>query len=237
VLSPPSCAGGRGGEGQLVAVEGIDASGKSTVAHEVVSRIAETGRRAMLLDRRSATALVAGYLAEHLGGLRSLIWDYPQAARTSQLGFEHWRHLLVAWFHAIDHVAVRPALADGALVVADSWFYKYVARFALTCGLAGAERSFCGVSVPVAVAWLDADPAVCVRRRANARATESGEWLGLDGSERAFVTYQRRIREVYIRLAARHDWSRIDPEDLDTTVDRVCSRVLEGRGRPRDHGT
>lgn len=218
--------GRNGRRGLLVAVEGIDASGKSTVARGMVRRIAGTGRRILLLDRAGAAGALAGYPAGHVEGLHRLIWDYPEGARTSQLGFEHWRHLLAAWFHAVDHLIVRPAVADGVWVVADSWFYKYVARFALTAGLRDAESSFSGVSVPSIVVWLDVDPEVCVRRRATTRATETGEWLGLEGSAPAFVDYQRRVRDVYRSLATMHDWARIDLEDADAVVGRSCARLL-----------
>lgn len=229
-LPSPAGPGRNGRRGLLVAVEGIDASGKSTVARGVVSRIAETGRSTLLLDRAGAAEAVAGYPASHLRGLHGLIWDYPEGARTSQLGFEHWRHLLVAWFHVVDHLVVRPAVAGGVWVVADSWFYKYVARFALTAGLTDAERSFAGVSVPSVVVWLDVDPEVCLRRRATTRATETGEWLGLDGTARAFVDYQRRVRDVYGRLASMQDWARIDLDDVEAVVGRSCARLL-GTGK------
>lgn len=216
--------GKRAGPGRFVSIEGIDGSGKSTVARQLAGRIRQSGRRALLLDRSTATESVAGSVADHLARLRSLIWECPPTARTSQLGFEHWRHVLLAWFHAVDHVTVRPALADGTWVVADSWFYKYAARFALTCGLADAEQCFRGISVPSAVFWLDVDPVVCARRRASHRPTERGEWLGLDGSEQAFVDYQRRVREVYVRLAGTHHWSSIDPDDVEAAVGRSCAR-------------
>jgi dTMP kinase len=226
VLIAPDDAGPTDRPGRLLAIEGIDGSGKSTAAGRLASRIRQTGRRTLLLDRGSATEALTGYVGEHLAGVRTLIWDYPPEARSSQLGFEHWRHLLLAWFHAVDHVTVRPALADGTWVVADSWFYKYAARFALTCGLADAEQCFRGLSVPSAVFWLDVDPGVCAQRRVSPRATEKGEWLELDGSERAFVDYQRRVRDVYVRLAGAHSWSRIDLDDAEAAVDRMCDQLF-----------
>ncbi len=200
--------------GQFVAVEGIDGCGKSTVAGQLADRLTKTGTVALLLDRHSATAGLSGYPAAHLAAHRALIWDYPADAVTSELGFGHWSHLVSAWFHAVDELVVRPALGIGTVVVADSWYAKFAARFALTVGVPDAERIFAGVSVPGSVLWLDVPPPDCATRRVRPRPTESGEWQGLAD----FVAYQTAVRSVYQRFAAIGGWHRIGPADLPATV-------------------
>ena len=201
------------GAGRFLSVEGIDASGKSTLAAALAGWLAARGRPALLLDRHGAVAAAEGYPAEHLAGLRRLIWEYPPQARTSQLGFAHWANLLAAWYHAVDEVVVRPAVAAGTWVVADSWFYKFAARFAVTVGPDAAQRAFVGVTAPDPVLWLDVAPQVCAGRRDTMRPTERGEWQGLDrrpaptnGPDPGFLTYQAHVRGAYARLAAEHGW-------------------------------
>lgn len=213
--------------GRLIAIEGIDGAGKSTVAGDVVAIVAELGRRAVLLDRNTACEAMDGYHAEHLGRLRELIWEYPPTARTSDLGFWHWAHLLSSWFHAVDHTVVRPALRDGAYVVADSWYYKFVARFALTVDLAQATDLFRGVSRPDLVVLLAAEPELCVDRRRDLRTTEMGEWQNLGAGRDAFVEYQGRVRSVYARLAAAGSWEVVASTDRSTVTAQLRRRLLE----------
>jgi thymidylate kinase len=224
--------------GRFVSVEGIDGCGKSAVARRLVGRLATAGAAVLLLDRHSATDGLSGYPAAHLAAHRALIWDYPPDAVTSELGFGHWSHLVSAWFHAVDELVVLPALRTGRLVVADSWYAKFAARFALTVGVPDAERIFAGISVPDTVLWLDVPPEDCVRRRTRPRATESGEWQGLGGGDADFVAYQGTVRSVYQRFAATGVWHRIGPADLAGTVtaayDRMCHAGPAGRAVEED---
>lgn len=224
-MAPPR----RSEAGALVAVEGIDGSGKSTVARQVVDMLEELGLRAVLFDRQSAPDALDGYPAEHLRQLRHLIWEYPETARTSELGFEHWAHLLVSWFSAVDHTVIRPAVEQGLCVVADSWYYKFVARFALTIGLTEAERLFRGISTPDVVVWLDTAPELCLGRRGTLRSTERGEWQHLDGGGAAFLEYQRNVRRMYRRLASGSSWEVVESTDPSSVTSDLRSRLARIR--------
>lgn len=217
--------------GRFLAVEGIDAAGKSSVAADLARVLAAEGESPVLVDRRTVPGLVRGYPARHLAGLAALIWDYPAGARTSELGFAHWSHLLAAWFHAVDELVVRPAVAAGRCVVADSWAAKYTARFALGVGLARAREVFAGVSVPDEVIWLDVPPEVCVGRRRGLRATERGEWQGLDAADDGYLAYQGAVREVYRQLAAAGGW-RVLPALDPAALRAELARGLAGRDAP-----
>lgn len=211
--------GGARRSGRFIAVEGIDGSGKSSVAAELARDLTASGASAVLVDRHTAPGLAAGYPGSHLRSLAALIWEYPVSAHTSRLGFGHWSHLLAAWFHAVDHLVVRPALAEGAYVVADSWCHKFVARFALTVDLPRAQAVFAGVSVPERVLWLDVPPEVCMRRRTQLRATERGEWQGLDTADDGYLAYQAGVRSMYRALATAGGWRVL------TAVDRAAVRA------------
>lgn len=228
--------------GRLVAVEGIDGCGKSSLARALAARLNDAGQPALLLDRCSATGALPGYPADHLAMLRGLIWEYPRTAVTSQLGFRHWSHLIASWFHALDHTVVRPALAAGSWVIADSWCHKFIARFTLNVGPALASQPFAGLSLPGAVFWLDVPPDICAQRRPRARATEQGEWLGLAGRRRAFAEYQSRVRDVYAVLAREGGWTRIGPGSPQAVADQAytvltCAPADTGRQMAAAHPT
>lgn len=215
--------------GRLVAVEGIDASGKSTFAAQVVRALRDRGLPVMLVDRTTAPAAAGDYPGAHLRGLRELIWEYPDDAQTSLLGFDHWAHLLASWFAAVDHTVVRPALERGGWVVADPWYYKFAARFALGVGLEQALAAFTGISTPASVVWLDVDPEVCASRRTGLRATETGEWQGRDRDLSGFVEYQAGVRRQYGALAASLGWHAVTAPDVAAVVDRLVGTIGERR--------
>jgi thymidylate kinase len=213
--------------GRFIAVEGIDAAGKSTVAAELVEHLTNAGADAVLLSRRTAPALAGGgYPEQHLRSLAALIWDYPPTARTSVLGFNHWSQLLASWFHAVDEVVLGPLLAAGCHIVADSWCGKYIARFAVTVGLADAQRPFVGLREADPVLWLDVSPQLCADRRETLRATERGEWQGLDRAVDGYLRYQTEIRGWYQALAETGRWQRIwqvDPKQRIAACKVFCS--------------
>jgi len=212
--------------GRLVAVEGIDASGKTSLAELVVAALVGRGERALLVNRATAPDLATGYPGDHLRALRRLIWEYDADARTSVLGFEHWAHLIAAWFTALDRVVVRPALDTGHVVVADSWYHKFAARFAVQVGLGRATAIFRDVTEPDDVLLLDVPPEVCAARRAVVRTTEAGEWQGLSAEAGGFVAYQSRVREGYLAMAAESGWTTLpaaEPDELLRLVDAFLS--------------
>ncbi len=203
-------------------VEGLDACGKSTLARLLTRHLDSESGPAFLLTRRTATQRTGGYVTDHLAALRALIWEYPPHARTSDLGFGHWSALIGAWFHAVDHTLVRPLLATGTWVVADSWFHKFMARFTLQVGAADAAAPFRGLTSPDSVLWLDVPPEECANRRVEFRSTESGEWHAhADG----FVDYQRRVRGVYAELAERLGWERLEPAGVAEVAAEAYARI------------
>jgi dTMP kinase len=216
--------------GSLIAVEGIDGSGKSTVAREIADALEQVGLRAVLVSRATAPEIANGYCAEHLRTLGRLIWDYPETAKTSALGFGHWAHLLASWFAAVDHTVIRPAVARGTCIVADSWYYKFAARFALGVGLKQALGFFRDVSVPDTVIWLDVPPETCLARRRTLRSTERGEWQDLDdGGGAAFVEYQGKVRRMYRALASACSWEVVASTDRASVAGEIGRRLREIR--------
>jgi thymidylate kinase len=214
--------------GRLVAVEGIDASGKSSLAQAMVANLDDRGIPAVVVSRATVPRLLSGYPASHLDTLASLIWDYPDDAHTSELGFWHWAKLLGAWYSAVDHLIVRPGIGTGAIMIADSWIYKYVARFALDLGLVDALNCFSEVSEPDRVVWIDIAPELCAQRRSNLRATERGEWIGRSGGVADFVEYQHRVRAQFASLAARKIWQSVISVDPPTIMgQRVCDELIK----------
>jgi len=211
--------------GRLITIEGIDASGKSTMTARLVGELEQEGVAARILNRQTVTQLVDGYGATHLEQLRELIWDYPEDADTTVVGQDAWIHLLTAWFSAVNNLVVRPALQQGTVLVADSWYHKFVARFSINVGIVRAQETFSQLTQPDMVVWLDTTPEECVRRRSKFRHTESGAWRGEPEGEAGFLTYQSHVREAYTELARTGGWLIIPGGDLGTATGRAAKAV------------
>jgi thymidylate kinase len=198
--------------GRFLCFEGIDGSGKSTMAAGLTERLCAAGIDAVLVHKTSAAGDDA-FAQRHFAQLKAALWDYPRDADIATLGNRHWLHLLAAWYAALDVRVVQRHLAAGRWVVSDGWLYKYLARFALKpeIGEAYAASCFQGLSRPDTVYYLDVAPAVAFKRRASFQPSELGAFDGVAGDARAcYLSYQGRVRATYQRLASEGGWQCID---------------------------
>jgi len=114
--------------------------------------------------------------------------------------------------------------------VTDSWYFKFVARFAVAIELSKALDTFDEVSEPDLVLWLDTPPEVCLRRRPELRSTESGEWTGDGHGAEGFLAYQSAVRGTYRRLAGARSWTVVASADgTDLAVASVLGALVPER--------
>lgn len=222
--------------GRFISVEGIDGCGKTTIARGVAAALEELGVPVTFAGRREVCAS-GGFLGDRLARLQELLWEYPEQAPIQRCGDDHWLHLLASWFSLVDEACVRPGLALGRWVIADGWFYKYAARFALKPRFPRERVGAClqHLSAPSTVLMLDVDPRVAFERRsASARATESGRLDGTRGDRQGFVGYQERVRAILAAFARRDRWEVLDgtwPEMV--LVDRILGHLFQERDHER----
>ena len=194
--------------GHYIALEGIEGTGKSTVAERLAAHLSSTGRPSIVVREPGGTAAGEGIRALLLHGDHIEPW-------TEALLFAAQRAQLVA-------EVVRPALAAGTWVVSDRTVYSSLAsqgggrslgvetvRTVNAAGLLG--------TWPEMVILLELDPAVGLARQAIA------DRIGAEG-----VDFQRKVGETFAALAAMEpDVFRIVPADraLHEVVDAVISEV------------
>jgi dTMP kinase len=196
--------------GALIALEGIDGSGKSTIAEVLVSKLQEGGSRAILSREPGGTAI-----GEHI---REILLEQGSSSMlpTTEM-------LLFAAARA-QHVGelIRPALDEGLVVVTDRFADS---SLAYQWGARGLERRVVEMAVELATAGLRPDlkilldlPVETALRRRMAHSTE------INRLDRESILFHSRVREAYHSLVA---W---DPEswcvvDADRATDDVLSDV------------
>lgn len=172
----------------LVTFEGIDGSGKSTQASLLVERLSRSGYRPLLVREPGGTEL-----SERV---RALLLD-------PALSIEPFAELLLFSAARAQLVAerIRPALAEGYVVVCDRFFdsttaYQGGGRGVEDEGwLQGFSRHVTGGLVPDRTYLVTLDAAVARARRAERAAAADRMEAAPDG-------FQARVAAAYDRLAA-----------------------------------
>lgn len=205
--------------GTLVALEGIDGAGKTTLASAVAEELSHRGLPVRAVLKQNAVA-APEYVHIHMSYLRRLLWKIADDAPIEQLGDLHWIYLQAAYFSALHETTIKPALSDGFLVVVDSWIYKFVARASLNEGRSLDEVLDLVKAVPVPdfVYLIKADPAMVLHRRKHFKRAEKHAF----GKPADFVLFQGAVLNRLTILSDRYHWGSVDNKDgqlkLSTSV-------------------
>jgi thymidylate kinase len=217
-LGPADRATAPAGEGLFLAVEGIDGAGKTTAVRVAAEILRRRGRRAVAIAR-DEVSWRSPYEAGHMRALRDLIWGEPPDAPYLDLGDEHWVCLQAAWYAASARCAVAPAVAEGAIMLADTWGYKFLAKLALRppgrVSFDAAWNLFHSIPRPAIIVHLHADPAVAAARKTAFTGSETGNRGGTaELSAAAFTGYQLSLAVVLESFASTGGWTRVDASSL-----------------------
>lgn len=221
--------------GRLVAIEGLDGSGKTTFGAALADRLRAVGRDVVLTERNDVREMhdlqmhlsAAGDMSRNM----SCIWGGAE---------------LAARFHYV----VRPALARGATVLAT----KYVVT-ALAQGVARGHplpfvrRVYDFAVTPDLVLYLDIPPQVSLDRKQRVGSGIGFFEAGLDVRlglplekamqqyttgqlsaavvEESFLWFQSQLRELYDKLLAEYRVLRLDGTLEPTEIVESAVEVLQ----------
>ncbi len=176
--------------GLFLSFEGGEAAGKSVQAARLADTLATRGRDVVLTREPGGTPF-----AERIRDVLLHARDVDLAPEAQALLFSAARAQ-----HTRD--VIRPALAEGKIVVADRYFdstlaYQGYGLGADLDGLRAMTRFAVGALVPQRTFLIDVPVAVTLARL-GARS-ETARWDRFHGDDRAFY---ERVRDGYLRLAA-----------------------------------
>jgi dTMP kinase len=204
-----------GSEGSCVFItfEGPEGSGKSANARWLAARYESLGQQVRLIREPGGTPF--GEAARPL----LLQQDPPPSALAALLIFNAARAELV-------HRVIRPALAEGYIVVCDRFvdstvaYQGYGAELPLSL-VREVNQIATGGLVPDLTLLLDLPAEEGLRRKRAA-----GEWNVMDGLD---VEFHRRVRQGYLALAAADPgrWRVIDATAPLPTVREAIARCLD----------
>jgi len=202
---------GSDGEGHLIALEGIDGAGKSTLASSLVKTLSDNGLPSVLVDKHTTRVPGSQDLSEYLDQVNAVIYRRKPSVGPA-CGDHYWLFALAAWYALLDRLIIRPALHRGEVVVMDNSYSKIVARYAaggeipseLVDGVFGHLRQ------PDLVLFLDLPPAEALRRKGDFTSLEAGH-SGTTASH--FVDYQERVIDEFRSLMRSGRWEHIAVAD------------------------
>jgi len=205
-------------KGHLIALEGIDGAGKSTLASSLVKTLNGHGLPSVLVDKHTTTVPGSEDLSEYLDQVNAVV--YRRKPSVGPLcGDHYWLFALAAWYALLDRLIIRPALSRGEVVVMDNSYSKIVARYAASGEIPSelVEGVFRQVRVPDLILFLDLPPSEALRRKGNFTALEAGH-MGMTASH--FVDYQERVTNEFRSLMGAGAWEHI------AVADRTPAEVL-----------
>ncbi len=176
--------------GTFLSFEGGEAAGKSVQAGRLAEGLGARGRGVLLTREPGGTPF-----AERIRDVLLHARDVDLAPEAQALLFSAARAQ-----HTRD--VIRPALADGKIVIADRYFdstlaYQGYGLGADLEGLRAMTRFAVGALVPQRTFLIDVPVAVTISRLGARSGT--ARWDRFHGDDRAFY---ERVRDGYLRLAA-----------------------------------
>jgi dTMP kinase len=188
-----------------IALEGVDGSGKSTIAGAVARRLEAQGHEVIVVREPGGTPLGEA--------VRSLLLDSET--------LDDWAEafLFAAQRAELASEVIGPALAQGKWVISDRTYYSSIAYQGRARGLGEDavrqinEMGLRGV-VPDRVFVLDVDPVRALGRQ-----------RGADRIGRETAEFQTRVREGYLAMAA-DDPDRVVVLDGSLGVDEMVDRIM-----------
>lgn len=187
-----------------IALEGVDGSGKSTVAKAVVERLVASGERAIMVREPGGTAVGEA--------VRELLLDSDTLDPWAEV------FLFAAQRSELAREVIVPALESGTWVVSDRSYYSSIAYQGRGRGLGEArvrdinEIGLDGV-LPERVFVLDVEPELALSRQ------ENPDRIGREG-----LVFQSVVRDCYLDLAAAEDKVRV--LDGSLSVDEMADEIM-----------
>jgi dTMP kinase len=201
--------------GRFIVVEGIDGSGKSTMAGHVANDLRARGREVLRTREPGGTPI-----SEQI---RALLLDPKNSA---MVPFAELFLFMASRAQLVDEV-IRPSLAKGVDVVCDRYYYSTAAyqgaagKVGIDTVLTVAEK-IAKFQKPDLVVLLDLNPGVA----------QSRDGIRDDRVELKGLEYQKKVRAGFLKMA-RRDRKRIKivdasrpPEVVFADVQKAVNRAL-----------
>lgn len=223
----------------FIAIEGLDASGKNTIAEKVSVLLKERGISVQLVDKngRDFCQKLDPKIQLVVNHVHEVIYNQTPQEYYNKYPKEFWVTIQASWFELLSEFAVRNQSEQ--VVLAIGWYYKFISKYLKK----GVSREwifgvFKNVAMPDAMIVLDVDPSISVSRRNDFSDTEVGVLDGYHGDRKeSFKQYQNELLQILTELCAKtsechflsdFDVDISDPNEIAVAIADKIQNTLNG---------
>lgn len=212
--------------GRLIALEGIDGAGKTTLRDCVADLLGDLN---VIGQDTKELAATPSFARRSMVGVADLLWPGVDTAFDHLLRPQYWLYLQALRYTLLSQFVVEPKLSAGGRLLVDGWYYKFYVKLRMRGFQAAFLDAVFGSSVePDLVILLDPNVATVWQRR-SFELHEMGLHEGYRMLNReSFIDYQLRVRAALLDLANAHGWVtiKVGAEDgLECTAEDVVRVV------------
>lgn len=218
----------------FITFEGLDASGKSSLAYSLKQELEKLNNTVYIINRKDINYDPNTFIGNRLQLLDSLLWKCNVGDDLTEVPPICWIYLNATWHTIVSHNFIEP-LRKKAIVIADSWIYKRIARFELADKINREHLLSCykDVEIPDLTFFMDIPPSKTWHRREKHSRKDFGflQNGNVDAMQETFISYQQKIYDNLKRYSIENNWERLDAsksiKELTDEVLSVMDRRLE----------
>lgn len=212
---------------KLIVIEGIDGSGKTTVAQHLRDYL---GEKACFLSKKSIEANT-NFQKQFMSEIKPILWERKPTEPVSEIDEESWLYLHMLWYHMLQKFVISDKLRNYEYVVMDGWYYKFLARHFVNSKMETTIAEFLVKRLlrPDRIFLLNVSPEICFNRKGQIKASECGAHEKGQRTELAlndFCEYQEKVYEAYVEILKGSKLSIIDASQaIESVLDEIIKEV------------
>ena len=220
--------------GKFVVIEGIDGSGKTTIAHNISDLLNEKGCKSIFINKKN-TDICDDYIKKFMGNIRKSLWENLPTDPVGEVPEKAWLFLHSLWYTMMEEKVIKPLIEEYDYVIMDGWYYKFLARH-LTNGEFNFDLSYSIIDTLTSgdyIYLLDIEPEECFKRRSDYKPSELGahevgkEDKGESNLDK-FVRYQSMVRSRFIDFGKKYGFVVVDTNNkgIEEVSEEIVNNIL-----------